>query len=191
MFIQTQATPNPDALKFLPGREVVSGEPYNFSNKEEAVISPLASALFDIEGVRVVFLGSDFISITKENVEWDDIKPIILGTIMDHFLSETPVISESGGGNVEHLQADENGEFFDKEDSDIVEIIKELLDTRVRPAVAMDGGDITFRGYRDGVVYLSMKGACSGCPSSSATLKSGVENLLRHFIPNIQSVQQI
>ncbi|MCF6344319.1 MAG: NifU family protein [Devosiaceae bacterium] len=189
MFIQTQATPNPNALKFLPGREVVSGEPHNFTTKEAAEISPLASALFEIDGVSSVFLGSDFISITNEISDWSNIKPIILGTIMDHFLSDAPVlnITESSKNSV----PEEEAEFFDEKDSETVEVIKELLDSRVRPAVAMDGGDITFRGFRDGVVFLSMKGACAGCPSSSATLKSGVENLLRHFIPNIDSVQQI
>ncbi len=189
MFIQTQATPNPDALKFLPGREVISGEPYNFTNKRSAEISPLASALFEIDGVVSVFLGADFISVTKNNVEWEHIKPLILGTIMDHFLSDVPIIDNMD--KIEAKEEREESEFFDEKDSETVEIIKELLDTRVRPAVAMDGGDITFKGFKDGVVFLRMKGACAGCPSSTATLKSGVENLLRHFIPDIISVQEV
>ncbi len=188
MFIQTEATPNPDTLKFLPGCEVLDGEPRNFLNAESASISPLASVLFSIDGVSGVFLGSDFISITKDNVSWDHIKPMILGSIMDHFLSGAPIINQHDEND--NLPNNDE-EFFDEKDSETVEIIKELLDTRVRPAVAMDGGDITFRGFRDGIVFLSMKGACAGCPSSTATLKNGVENLLRHFVPNIESVRQI
>ena len=145
---------------------------------------PLASRLFDIKGVRGVFLGSDFISVTKEESEWSHIKPAILGVIMEHFLSGRPVIDE---GNV----AEDAAEFFDETDTETVEVIKELLSTRVRPAVAMDGGDITFKGFRDGTVYLHMQGACSGCPSSTATLKSGIENLLRHFVPGVEAVQQV
>lgn len=189
MFIQTEATPNPETLKFLPGREVLLGEPRNFLNDEAAKISPLASALFTIDGVSGVFLGADFISITKNNIDWAHIKPIILGTIMDFFHSGAPIINEENI-NSENL-SNEGEEFFDEKDSETVEIIKELLDTRVRPAVAMDGGDITFMGFKDNVVFLSMKGACAGCPSSTATLKNGVENLLRHFVPSIEAVRQI
>ncbi len=185
MFIQTEATPNPATLKFLPGRDVLTGEPRDFRSAEAAGISPLASALFEVPGVEGVFLGSDFISVTKDVAEWSHIKPAILGVIMDHFLSGRPVLAEG-------LPADEAGdEFFEAEDSETVEVIKELLATRVRPAVAMDGGDITFKGFKAGTVYLHMQGACSGCPSSTATLKSGIENLLRHFVPGVEAVQQV
>jgi len=188
MFIQTEATPNPATLKFLPGREVLVGEPRDFRNSDDAMASPLASALFTVPGVAGVFLGSDFVSVTKdEAADWAHIKPAILGAVMEHFLSGQPILRDGD------TQAPEIGgeEFFDEEDSETVEVIKELLSTRVRPAVAMDGGDITFRGYRDGTVFLHMQGACSGCPSSTATLKSGIENLLRHFVPGVEQVQQI
>ena len=185
MFIQTEATPNPATLKFLPGRDVVVGEPRDFRGPETATISPLAAALFEVPGVEGVFLGSDFISVTKDTAEWSHIKPAILGVIMDHFLSGRPVIAEGT------LDAEAGEEFFEAEDSETVEVIKELLATRVRPAVAMDGGDITFKGFKEGTVYLHMQGACSGCPSSTATLKSGIENLLRHFVPGVESVQQV
>jgi len=144
----------------------------------------MAGGLFAIPGVTGVFLGSDFVSVSKDSTEWNHIKPAILGVIMEHFLSGKPVIDE---GNV----AGDAGEFFEPVDSETVEIIKELISTRVRPAVAMDGGDITFKGFRDGTVYLHMQGACSGCPSSTATLKSGIENLLRHFVPGVEAVQQV
>jgi len=185
MFIQTEATPNPATLKFLPGREVVDGEPRDFRTAESAVISPLAAALFEVPGVEGVFLGSDFISVTNHGAEWSHIKPAILGVIMEHFLSGKPVIADG----TEAAEAGE--EFFEPEDSETVEVIKELLSTRVRPAVAMDGGDITFKGFKSGTVYLHMQGACSGCPSSTATLKSGIENLLRHFVPGVEAVQQV
>ena len=188
MFIQTEATPNPATLKFLPGRDVLVGEPRDFRDLASAGVSPLATALFDVEGVTGVFLGSDFISVTKDDTNWAHIKPAILGVIMDHFLSGKPVIVEGG---VEVANFDEVDEFFEEEDSETVEVIKELLATRVRPAVAMDGGDITFKGFKEGTVYLHMQGACSGCPSSTATLKSGIENLLRHFVPGVESVQQV
>ena len=184
MFIQTEATPNPATLKFLPGRDVVLGEPRDFRDLGAASISPLATALFGVPGVTGVFLGSDFISVTKDMTEWNHIKPAILGVIMEHFLSGKPVIDE---GNV----AADAGEFFDETDSETVEVIKELISTRVRPAVAMDGGDITFKGFKDGTVYLNMKGACSGCPSSTATLKHGVQNLLKHFVPEVQAVEAL
>ena len=186
MFIQTEATPNPATLKFLPGRDVVSGEPRDFRDSAAAAISPLALALFGVPGVQGVFLGSDFISVTKDNSDWNHIKPAILGVIKEHFLSGKPVIQDG------QAEVDDSGdEFFEATDSETVEVIKELLATRVRPAVAMDGGDITFKGFRDGTVFLHMQGACSGCPSSTATLKSGIENLLRHFVPGVESVQQI
>ncbi|MDB5587352.1 MAG: NifU family protein [Devosia sp.] len=189
MFIQTEATPNPATLKFLPGRDVLEGEPRDFRNPEAAAISPLAMGLFAISGVNGVFLGSDFISVTKDDTNWAHIKPAILGVIMDHFLSGKPVIMENTTGVAEEIYGGE--EFFEAEDSETVEVIKELLSTRVRPAVAMDGGDIIFKGYKEGTVFLHMQGACSGCPSSTATLKNGIENLLRHFVPGVEAVQQV
>ena len=188
MFIQTEATPNPATLKFLPGRDVLVGEPRDFRSVEASANSPLAQGLFAISGVTGVFLGSDFISVTKDDTNWAHIKPAILGVIMDHFLSGKPVIVEGG---VDVANFDEVDEFFEEEDSETVEVIKELLATRVRPAVAMDGGDITFKGFKEGTVFLHMQGACSGCPSSTATLKSGIENLLRHFVPGVEAVQQV
>ncbi|MGN6100538.1 MAG: NifU family protein [Devosia sp.] len=186
MFIQTEATPNPATLKFLPGRDVLPGEPRDFRSAEDAAISPLAAALFGVPGVTGVFLGSDFISVTKDTAEWSHIKPSILGVIMEHFLSGKPAIAGEGGE-----EPAPGEEFFAEEDAETVEVIKELIATRVRPAVAMDGGDITFKGFRDGQVFLNMRGACSGCPSSTATLKAGIENLLRHFVPGVEGVQQI
>ena len=186
MFIQTEATPNPQTLKFLPGRDVLLGEPRDFRTADAAAISPLASSLFAVPGVVGVFLGSDFVAVTKDDSDWAHIKPAILGMIMDHFLSGKAVLFE--GGTPEE---NSGGEFFDDGDSETVEVIKELLATRVRPAVAMDVGDITFKGFREGTVYLHMQGACSGCPSSTATLKNGIENLLRHFVPGVEAVAQV
>lgn len=188
MFIQTEATPNPATLKFLPGREVLSGEPRDFRDVDAARVSPLASALFSVDGVTGVFLGADFVSVTKaEAVEWAHIKPSVLGAVMEHFMSGKPILADSAAEDAGQAQ----DEFFEDEDSETVEVIKELLATRVRPAVAMDGGDIIFRGYKEGTVFLHMQGACAGCPSSTATLKSGIENLLRHFVPGVEQVQQI
>lgn len=187
MFIQTEETPNPATLKFLPGRDVLVGEPRDFRDSQSARISPLASALFGVEGVSGVFLGADFVSVTKsENTEWQHIKPSILGAVMDHFVTGRPIISDSID-----LPAHDDGEFYADEDRETVEVIKELLTTRVRPAVAMDGGDIIFKGYKEGTVFLQMNGACAGCPSSTATLKSGIENLLRHFVPGVENVEQV
>jgi Fe-S cluster biogenesis protein NfuA len=188
MFIQTEATPNPATLKFLPGRDVLVGEPRDFRTPESAAASPLAAALFAVPGVTGVFLGSDFISVTKDDSNWSHIKPAILGVVMDHFLSGKPVVADN---ETAETVAAGGEEFFDEEDSETVEVIKELLATRVRPAVAMDGGDITFKGYRDGTVFLHMQGACSGCPSSTATLRNGIENLLRHFVPGVEQVAQV
>jgi Fe-S cluster biogenesis protein NfuA len=183
MFIQTEATPNPATLKFLPGRDVLGMATREFRTAEDAAASPLADALFGIPGVTGVFFGSDFVSVTKQEGDWQHLKPAILGAIMEHFLSGAPIL-------VEDAAAEQSGEeFFAPEDAETVATIKELLETRIRPAVAGDGGDITFRGFREGVVYLTMKGSCSGCPSSTATLKHGIQNLLRHFLPDVQSVE--
>ena len=183
MFIQTEATPNPATLKFLPGRSVLDSGTLDLRGKDEAGQSPLAERLFDISGVSGVFFGSDFIAVTKETGEWQQLKPMILGAIMEHFMSGAPLLATGGAGESD---ADE---FFDAADAETVATIKELIETRVRPAVANDGGDITFRGFKDGVVYLNMKGACSGCPSSTATLRHGIQNLLRHFIPDVTEVR--
>ncbi|MGQ3675416.1 NifU family protein [Xanthobacter sp. TB0139] len=184
MFIQTEATPNPATLKFLPGRPVLGEGMLDLTDPQAAAVSPLARSIFEVDGVTGVFLGPDFITITKSGGEWAQLKPALLGAIMEHFLSGAPVVEDAAA-----LEQADSEEFFASEDAGIVETIKELLDTRVRPAVANDGGDITFRGFRDGVVYLNMKGACSGCPSSTATLKHGVENLLKHFVPEVREVQ--
>ena len=188
MFIQTEATPNPATLKFIPGRPVLDHGTLEFLDPEQGKASPLASRLFEIEGVRGVFFGTDFISVTKTDGEWQHLKPAILGAIMEHYLSGDAVTDTASAARADDA---ESGEFFAPEDEETVKTIKELLDTRVRPAVAQDGGDITFQGYRDGVVFLHMRGACSGCPSSTATLRHGIENLLRHFIPEVQEVRPV
>ena len=185
MFIQTEATPNPATLKFLPGGTVLENGTLDLRDAEAAAQSPLAERLFAIGGVSGVFFGSDFIAVTKDAGEWQQLKPMILGAIMEHFMSGAPLVA--AGGN-EQSDADE---FFDAADADTVATIKELIETRVRPAVANDGGDITFRGFKDGIVYLNMKGACSGCPSSTATLRHGIQNLLRHFIPDVTEVRPV
>jgi Fe-S cluster biogenesis protein NfuA len=185
MFIQTEATPNPSTLKFIPGKPVIDGDPRDFRTADDASVSPLAEQLFAIEGVDGVFLGADFITVTKASGEWQHLKPAILGAIMEHYMSGAPVIRAEQGET-----ADAGGDYAEA-DEQIVTTIKELLDTRVRPAVAQDGGDITFHGFREGIVYLHMKGACAGCPSSTATLKHGIENLLRHFIPEVNEVRPV
>jgi Fe-S cluster biogenesis protein NfuA len=187
MFIQTEATPNPATLKFLPGRTVLDDGTMEFLESDTAATqSPLAGKLFGINGVSGVFFGSDFITVTKGEQEWAHMRPAILGAIMEHFMSGAPLLTAEAVP-----QAIDAEEFFDEKDTETVATIKDLLDTRIRPAVASDGGDITFRGYKDGIVYLVMKGACSGCPSSTATLKHGIQNLLRHFVPDVQSVEAI
>ena len=184
MFIQTEATPNPATLKFLPGLTVLENGTADFPSIETSESSPLAKRIFGVQGVSGVFFGSDFITVTKQqNVEWEHIKPAILGLIMEHFQSGSPVLT---GENHSPTHAEHEGP-----DGQIVEQIKELLDTRVRPAVAQDGGDITFHGYDNGIVYLHMQGACAGCPSSTMTLKMGIENLLKHFIPEVLEVRPI
>ena len=184
MFIQTESTPNPATLKFLPGRPVMGeAEVADFPTAESGTRSPLAAALFQIPDVSRVFFGADFISITKRDGEWQQIKPAILGAIMEHFISGAPLLANGAE------PASASDEFFDSADTETVAIIKDLIETRVRPAVAGDGGDITFKGYKEGVVYLTMKGACSGCPSSTATLQHGIQNLLKHFVPEVVEVQ--
>jgi Fe-S cluster biogenesis protein NfuA len=187
MFIQTESTPNPATLKFLPGQQVLAEGTLDLRDQEQAKSSPLAARLFAIPDVSGVFFGRDFITVTKAAGEWGHLKPAILGAIMEHFLSGEPLLNAnaSPGGS------DAADEFFDDKDADTVATIKELIETRVRPAVAGDGGDITFRGYREGVVYLYMKGSCAGCPSSTATLKNGIENLLRHFVPDVVEVRPV
>jgi Fe-S cluster biogenesis protein NfuA len=188
MFIETETTPNPATLKFLPGRDVSPDGPLEFRNRESAERSPLAHALYGVDGVSGVFFGLDFITVTKSAGEWQHLKPAILGAIMEHYMSASPILLADGGEEAASTAA---GEFFAPEDAETVATIKELLETRVRPAVAGDGGDITFKGLRDGIVYLNMKGSCSGCPSSTATLKHGIQNLLRHFVPSVRAVEQV
>ena len=187
MFIQTEATPNPATLKFLPGQTVLESGTLDLRDPADAAKSPLAERLFAIQGVSGVFFGSDFISVTKGEGEWQHLKPAVLGAIMEHYLSGEAV-AEGAPAGTKAAEADED---FAPEDEETVKTIKELLETRVRPAVAQDGGDITFQGYRDGVVFLHMRGACSGCPSSTATLRHGIENLLKHFIPEVQEVRPV
>jgi len=187
MFIQTEATPNPATLKFLPGQTVLDEGTRDYRDQASAANdSPLAAKLFGISGVEGVFFGQDFITVTKGAAEWNHLKPAILGTIMEHFVSGQPAVSAGS------VASDAGGdEFFAPEDAEIVETIKELIDTRVRPAVAQDGGDIIFKGFKEGIVYLHMQGACAGCPSSTITLKNGIENLLRHFLPEVEAVEQV
>ena len=182
MFIQTEATPNPATLKFLPGSPVMGAAgTANFTDAAGAGDSPLATRLFEIDGVDGVFLGADFVTVTKTDAaDWNVVKPRVLAAVMDHFTQGLPVLNDQAGGEV-----------ADGEDSEVVSQIKELLETRVRPAVAQDGGDIVFRSFDDGVVFLHMQGACAGCPSSTATLKNGIENMLRHYIPEVQEVRAI
>ncbi|MCW5745433.1 MAG: NifU family protein [Alphaproteobacteria bacterium] len=181
MFIQTEQTPNPATLKFLPGRVVLEQDTADFADATAAQRSPLARRLFEVDGVERVFLGSDFITVTKAaTLDWQIIKPAVLGGIMEHFTSGEPV-----------LQAADDAAAPAEADDEIVLQIKELLDTRVRPAVAQDGGDIVFHSFEDGIVYLHMHGSCSGCPSSTATLKMGIENLLRHYVPEVVEVRPV
>lgn len=184
MFIETEGTPNPATLKFLPGLDVMGAGTADFATSTSAERSPLASAIFELPGVARVFLGGDFITVTKtDETSWTTLKPQILGAIVDHYVAGRPA--------VESALVAEDEEEIAPEDREIVDQIKELLDTRVRPAVAGDGGDIVFRGYREGVVRLHMQGACSGCPSSRATLKHGIENMLRHYVPEVVAVEQV
>ncbi len=186
MFIQTEATPNPATLKFLPGRDVLGqgtlGQGTMEFARDDAARSPLAERLFNVPGVTGVFYGADFVTVTKDDSDWQHLKPAVLGAIMEHYMSGEPLLSDGA------QQADAD-EFFNEADAETVETIKELIETRVRPAVANDGGDITFRGFKDGIVYLDMKGSCAGCPSSTATLQHGIQNLLKHFVPDVVEVR--
>lgn len=184
MLIETERTPNPATLKFLPGRPVLAGEGADFDSPEAAERSPLARALFSLGDVERVYFGSDFVSVTKApgSQDWETLKPEVLGLVLDHFASGAPLIAG---------EASEAETFDDPEDADIVAQIRDLLDTRVRPAVANDGGDIVYRGFQKGVVYLHMRGSCAGCPSSTATLKGGIENLLRHYVPEVIEVRAV
>jgi len=188
MFIQTENTPNPQTIKFLPGQTVMTDGTASFTNKEDAQTSPLAQALFKLDNIIGIFFGHDYISITKTpEAEWDTIKPHALTTIMEHFVSNQPLFLDSKGAQTStttHSTATDD-------DDPIVIQIKELIDTRVRPAVAEDGGDIIFHGFENGVVYLEMHGACAGCPSSTVTLKNGIENLLRHYVPEVDAVEAV
>lgn len=185
MFIQTEPTPNPNTLKFLPGEPVAKGAVADYSSAEAADASPLASALFAVDGVTRAFFGADFISLTKEtDADWSVVKPLALAAIMDFFTSGG---HQDEGAAAVSGHSDHEGD----ENADLIVQIKELLDTRIRPSVANDGGDIVFRAFRGGVVYLHMQGACSGCPSSTATLKHGIENLLRYYVPEVQSVEAV
>ncbi len=188
MLIETETTPNPATQKFLPGQSVMSGGTRDFADPEEAEASPLASALFSLGDVTGVFFGSDFVSVTiAPGSAWSDAKPQILGILLDHFASGAPLFTPGSAGGIA-IAADED--FTDNpEDADIVEQIKDLIETRVRPAVARDGGDIVYRGFDKGTVYLAMHGACAGCPSSSATLKQGIETLLKHYVPEVTEVR--
>ncbi len=184
MFIQTEPTPNPSSLKFIPGVPVMATGTADFPDPESSARSPLARRLFQIDGIMRVYLGADFVTVSKgEGIEWHHIKPAILGVIMEHFVAGLPVIAADPAGS--------GGSHFDDADREVVSQVVALLDAKVRPAVAMDGGDIVFHGFERGVVYLHMQGACSGCPSSTMTLKHGIENLLRHYIPEVVEVRAV
>jgi Fe-S cluster biogenesis protein NfuA len=184
MFIQTEATPNPATLKFLPGRPVLETGTLDMRDAAAAAQSPLAERLFGIQGIDGVFFGSDFITVSKAQGEWPQLKPAILGAIMEHFMSGAPLLKDGA-------ESAADDEFFESADAEVVTTIKDLIETRVRPAVANDGGDITFKGFKDGIVFLHMKGACSGCPSSTATLRHGIQNLLKHYVPEVVEVRPV
>lgn len=189
MFIQTETTPNPNTVKFLPGCEVVRPTPVDLPNREAAEEkSPLAARLFRVDGVERVFLGADFVSITKaENFDWNMIKPQILTSLLEHFSNGLPVLSEE----LEKQELRASGNEITEDDDELTIQIKELLETRVRPAVAQDGGDIVFRKFEEGIVFLEMRGACAGCPSSTMTLKAGIENMLKHYVPEVLEVRAV
>jgi Fe-S cluster biogenesis protein NfuA len=190
MLIRTEQTPNPSTRKFLPGQAVMDAGTRDFADAESAEASPLAAALFTSSMVEGVFYGRDFISVTAApGVSWGDLEPLVLETLLDHFVSEAPLFAPGTAAGIHVVDDSPIEESAD--DADIIEQIKELIETRVRPAVAQDGGDIVYKGYRDGRLYLSMHGACSGCPSSTVTLKRGIEGLIRHYVPEVESVEAI
>jgi Fe-S cluster biogenesis protein NfuA len=180
MFIQTEETPNPSTLKFITGEDVSPRKTKEYKSPEDAKNSPLATRLFEVDGVIGVFLGDDFISITKSDISWEMLKPAVLGAIMDHHTSDEPILIE-----------DTDGKIKKEEDSSVVKEIKKIIHTRIQPAVAQDGGAVEFEGYRDNIVYVRLQGACSGCPSATQTLKNGIENLICHFVPEVKEVKQI
>ena len=191
MFIQTESTPNPRTLKFLPGRDVLGAGSREFADADAALASPLATSLFNVDGVERVYLGGDFLTITKsEAIEWPHLKPHVLAAIMDHFTSGRPVLL---GNDARTDETDEADITYEGEAADIVKELKELIEVRVRPAVARDGGDITFHSWNGdtGIVRLNMRGSCAGCPSSALTLKQGIENMLRHYVPEVNGVEQV
>lgn len=190
MFIETETTPNPATLKFLPGEQVMASGTREFTSPEAAEVSPLAQALFDLGDVTGVFFGRNFVSVTAApGVEWSSLKPQVLSLLLDHFVAQAPLFTPGTAGGIA-VPAEADDDFSDDPaDADVIEQIKDLIETRVRPAVANDGGDIIYRGFREGVVYLQMQGACSGCPSSSATLKNGIESLLKHYVPEVSEVR--
>jgi len=190
MLIRTEQTPNPTTRKFLPGETVIEAGTRDFADAESASASPLAAALFDSGMVEGVFYGRDFVSVTAApGVSWSDLEPLVIETLLDHFVSGAPLFAEGSAAGI-HVSEDSDFE-EDPEDADIIDQIKELIETRVRPAVAQDGGDIAYKGYREGRLYLSMHGACSGCPSSAVTLKRGIESLIRHYVPEVESVEAV
>ena len=192
MFIETETTPNPSSLKFLPGRQVMSAGTREFASPEAAEVSPLAQAIFDTGEVTIVFFGADFVSVTSApGVSWSELKPQVVAILLDHFVSEAPLFIGGDASGIS-VPLDDNDALLFEDDpahAEIISQINELLETRVRPAVAGDGGDVAYRGFKDGVVYLTLQGACSGCPSSSATLKHGIEGLLKHYVPEVQEVR--
>lgn len=191
MFIETETTPNPSSLKFLPGRPVMGQGTREFASPEAAEASPLAQAIFDTGEATNVFFGGDFVTVTAApGVNWSDLKPMVLSILLDHFVSEAPLFAPGTAGGISVPGENEMMVEESAEDADIITQINELLESRVRPAVAGDGGDIQYRGYKDGVVYLQMQGACAGCPSSSATLKHGIEGLLKHYVPEVVEVRE-
>lgn len=190
MLIRTEQTPNPATRKFLPGRDVMGAGTRDFADKDSAEASPLASALFDSGMVEGVFYGRDFVSVTAApGVAWSDLEPLVVEILLDHFVSDAPLFTAASAASIQ-VSAESDFE-EDPADSEIIDQIKELIETRVRPAVAQDGGDIVYKGYRDGHLYLSMHGACSGCPSSTVTLKRGIESLIRHYVPEVESVEAV
>lgn len=189
MFIETETTPNPATLKFLPGRQVMVAGTREFVDEEQAEASPLAAALFSLGDVTGVFFGRDFISVTAgQGVAWSDLKPQVVAMLLDHFISEAPLFAAGSAAGIS-VPTEEDFPGDRTEDADIIDQIKDLIETRIRPAVANDGGDVAYRGFRDGVVFLQMQGACSGCPSSSATLKNGIESLIKYYVPEVTEVR--